>query len=245
MQYDNLTAKKKLLDGYMPLPAALIQNLDEWFRVELTYTSNALEGNTLTRRETAVVLEKNITIGGKSLVEHLEVINHGHALDFTKTLARKKLSELGVEDILAIHQKILKGINDDDAGRYRTVAVRIAGAHVVMPNHAKVPELMRDFMQWLHNAHDLHPVALAGQAHHHLVSIHPFIDGNGRTARLLMNLLLLMHGYPPAIIRKRDRLAYISALEKGQLGGSRANYDALIAKAVSRSFDIYLDALKG
>ena len=245
MNYDQLTSKKKDLDRYRPLPPALVRNLDEWFRIELTYTSNAIEGNTLTRRETAAVIEKGLTVGGKSLREHLEAMNHSHALDAVHSLIRKRPSQLTSHDVLAIHGLILRGIDDANAGRYRNVPVRISGSAVVMPNPLKVPDLMEEFMRWLTARNSLHPVAFAGEAHYRLVTIHPFVDGNGRTARLLMNLLLLMRGYPPAIVRTRDRLAYIGALERAQLGGSRSDFDALIAKAADRSLDIYLKAARG
>lgn len=245
MTYDQLTRKKKALDGYRPLPPALVRNLDEWFRVELTYTSNAIEGNTLTRRETAAVIEKGLTVGGKSLREHLEAKNHSHAIDAVNTLIRKRPSQLTSHDLLAIHALILKSIDDVNAGRYRNVPVRISGSAVVMPNPLKVPDLMEEFLRWLTARNSQHPVAFAGEAHYRLVTIHPFVDGNGRTARLLMNLLLLMRGYPPAIIRMRDCLAYIGALERAQLGASRADFDALVAKAAERSLDIYLKAARG
>lgn len=245
MNYTKLTEKKQLLDSFRPLPPELVRNLDNWFRVELTYTSNAIEGNTLTRRETAIVIEKGLTVGGKSLKEHLEATNHAHALDVVHSLITQNPSQLSIKDILAIHSIILKGIDDDNAGHYRNVPVRISGSTVVMPNPRKVPELMEQFQQWLVEKHHLHPVAFAGEAHYQLVSIHPFVDGNGRTARLLMNLILLMHGYPPAIIRKRDRLAYINALETAQLGGSKVDYERLIIQAVDRSLDIYLKAAQG
>jgi Fic family protein len=245
MDYEALTHKKNQLDSFRPLPPALVRNLEEWFRVELTYSSNALEGNTLTRRETAVVLEKGLTIGGKSLKEHLEATNHARALDFVHSLIDKKPSQITEHDILTIHAMILKGIEDEHAGRYRTIAVRISGSTVILPNPRKLPTLMEDFHDWLTQKHGLHPVAFASEAHYQLVTIHPFVDGNGRTARLLMNLLLLMQGYPPAIIRPRDRLAYIGALEQAQLGGSKEPYERLIAKAVDRSLDIYLQAVRG
>jgi Fic family protein len=227
------------------LPAALVRNLDDWFRVELTYTSNAIEGNTLTRRETALVVEKGLTVGGKSLIEHLEATNHAHALDWVKSQVERKRHPLSENDILHIHNLILKGIDDTHAGHYRSVPVRISGSAVVLPNPRKVPDLMRDFITWLNAPGDLHPAQVAAEAHYRLVTIHPFVDGNGRTARLLMNLLLLRHGYPPAIIRKRDRLAYIGALEQAQLGGSIEDYQQLILKAVDRSLDIYLKAVQG
>ncbi len=245
MDYAPLTHKKALLDRLRPLPPSLVRNLEEWFKIELTYTSNALEGNTLTRRETALVIEKGLTVGGKSLTEHLEATNHSRALDYIESLIQKRSFDFSSSDILSIHALILRGIDDENAGRYRTVSVRISGSSVVMPNARKVPDLMDEFHTWLIQPHTLHPVAFAGEAHYRLVTIHPFVDGNGRTARLLMNLILLSHGYPPAIIRKRDRLAYISALEKAQLGGSRDPYDKIILQATNRSLDIYINAAQG
>jgi Fic family protein len=245
MNYDFLSNKKTTLDKYRPLNEALVSNLDEWFRVELTYTSNAIEGNTLTRRETALVVEKGITVGGKSLIEHLEATNHAYALDWIKDQVKRKSQSLTKNDILNIHNIILKGIDDQNAGIYRNVPVRISGSSVVLPAPLKVPDLMQDFQIWLSKTHKLHPVELAAEAHYQLVTIHPFIDGNGRTARLLMNLILMMNGYPPAIIRKRDRLSYIGSLETSQLGGSKENYFKIIAKAVDRSLEIYLKAAQG
>ena len=245
MKLDKLTDKKKRLDGFRPLPDTLVRNLDDWFRVELTYTSNAIEGNTLTRRETALVVEKGLTVGGKSLTEHLEATNHAHALDWVKEQVKRKPTSLTEKDILYIHDVILKGIDDANAGHYRSVPVRIAGSAVVLPNSLKVPDLMKDFVEWLSRDQGLHPVELAAEAHYRLVTIHPFVDGNGRSARLLMNMILLMSGYPAAIIRKRDRLAYISSLEKAQLGGSKDDYFKIIVKAGDRSLDIYLKATAG
>jgi len=245
MKYDKLTEKKARLDSFRPLPEALVRNLEDWFRVELTYTSNAIEGNTLTRRETALVVEKGLTVGGKSLIEHLEATNHAQALDWMKEQVTGKRASLTEKDILHIHDIILKGIDDAGAGHYRAVPVRISGSRVVLPNALKVPDLMEDFVKWLDGHEALHPVELAAEAHYRLVTIHPFVDGNGRTARLLMNMILLMRGYPAAIIRKRDRLAYISSLEKAQLGGSKEDYLKIITRAVGRSLDIYLKAAAG
>jgi Fic family protein len=245
MSHQELSKKKQLLDEYRPLPKELVNNLGDWFRIELTYTSNAIEGNTLTRQETALVVEKGLTVGSKSLKEHLEATNHAAALNWINGLTKRKLSTITQQDILEIHKIILKGIDDENAGCYRNVAVRIAGSRVVMPNPRKVPDLMNNFIYWLHSKTKQHPVQIAALAHYKLVSIHPFIDGNGRTARLLMNLILMIYGYPPAIIRKQDRLVYINALEQAQLGGSLDNYLALIIKSVDRSLDIYLKAVSG
>lgn len=244
MDYDTLHQKKQKLDGCRPLSPALVRNLEDWFRVELTYTSNAIEGNTLTRQETALVVEKGLTVGGKTLTEHLEAQNHAKAFDWVQSIIGKKPQDLKEKDILYLHSLILKGIDDANAGHYRSVPVRISGSSVILPNPRKVPDLMAKFMEEIHHS-KLNPVELAAAVHYELVTIHPFVDGNGRTARLLMNLILMMHGYPPAIIRKRDRLAYIDALEKAQLGGPKDDYYNLIEKAVDRSLDIYLKAVKG
>ena len=243
MNWDSLTEKKVRLDGYRPLPPELVQNLEQWFLIELTYTSNAIEGNTLTRKETAVVVEKGLTVSGKSLVEHLEATNHAEALRTVLKLAESKTSDLGENDILNIHNTILKGIDDDNAGHYRSIPVRISGSQVVLPNYRKVPDLMATFVEAIRSEKKAHPVELAAEAHYQLVTIHPFVDGNCRTARLLMNLILMQNGYPPALIRTRDRLKYIKSLEQAQLGGSKTDYHKIISDAVNRSFDIYLNAV--
>src|SRR3989344_4233039 len=239
-----LQAKKQRLDSYKPLQNELIKNLEEWFRVELTYTSNAIEGNTLTRQETAMVVEEGLTVRGKSLEEHQEAINHAKAFDFIQTLKNKKRHELTTRDIFDIHSIILNKIDDTNKGRYRNVAVRLRGSETVLPNALKVPELMEEFITWLQNDNLDHPIKIATDAHFKLVSIHPFVDGNGRTARLLMNLLLMQVGFLPAIVRKEDRSAYINSLEKAQTKGDSSDYYTLIFEAIDRSLDIYLEAVE-
>lgn len=239
-----LEAKKHRLDSFQPLSTDLITNLHNWFKVELTYTSNALEGNTLSRAETALVIEKGMAVEGKSLQEHLEAVNHAQAFDWIVQKTHTHGYEITENTILDLHQLILQKIDNANAGKYRTVPVRIAGSMVVMPNPNKVPNLMSEFIAWLHQGTG-HSVSKAVDAHFKLVSIHPFVDGNGRTARLLMNLLLMEAGYPPAIIRKENRKDYITNIEKAQLGGSMTDYYIFMFKAVSDSLDIYLDALDG
>ena len=249
MNYKKLTEKKKILDKNRPFDKAIIKNLEEWFRIELTYTSNAIEGNTLSRAETALVVEKGLTIGGKSITEHLEATNHALALDFIKEQIKRKPSDLKEKDILRIHEIILDRIDRENAGIYRRVPVRISGSAVVLPNPKKVQDLMNNFFKWLKNETKMHAVELASEAHYRFVTIHPFVDGNGRTARLLMNMILMMKGFPPAIIRKNDRLTYIKSLEKPQLvngeGDSKNDYFKLISSAVDRSLNIYLKAIDG
>ncbi len=214
MDYKKLNEKKKILDKHRPFDAALVKNLEEWFRIELTYTSNAIEGNTLSRAETALVVEKGLTIGGKSITEHLEATNHAAALNFIKEQIKRRPSDLRERDILKIHEIILDRIDKENAGIYRRVPVRISGSAIVLPNPRKVQTLMDEFFSWIENKTKMHAVELAAEAHYRFVTIHPFTDGNGRTGRLLMNMILMMKGFPPAIIRKNDRLAYIKSLEK-------------------------------
>lgn len=234
---------KKQLDVQRPLSPSIIQNLDEWYKVELTYTSNAIEGNTLTRQETALVVEKGITVEGKSIIEHLEAINHAKAWEYVMTLQnkdRKDISELTIRDI---HALILHRIDMTNAGRYRTVPVRISGSRVVLPNPMKVPLRMKQFINYLHISKDS-TIDIAIRAHFDFVSIHPFSDGNGRTGRLLMNLILIQDGFPPAIIRKEDRKAYINSIEKGQLHNDLSDYNGIMYKAIERSLLIYLESVE-
>ena len=215
--------------------------MQEWFRIELTYNSNALEGNTLTKRETALVVEEGLTIGGKSLKDHLEAINHAYALDYIKELATKKRSEITLTDILNIHRLILKGIDDAHAGAVRKIQVKISGSDVTLPDPLKVPELMQDFMQWLQTTHE-DPRIVAALAHFKLVAIHPFVDGNGRVARLLMNLLLMQSGYPPAIIEKEKKKEYIDAIVAAEKHADFEKLYMFIFQPVGKSFDIYINA---
>ena len=217
--------------------------MPDWFRIALTYTSNAIEGNTLSHAETAVIVNDGVTIGGKSMVEHQEALNHALAIDYIQKLAvTKKCAELAQEDILALHACILQKINSEYAGVFRTVAVRIMGSQVPRPNPLKVPELMRDFSDWLTTSSD-HVALLAVQAHLKFVFIHPFIDGNGRTARLLFNLLLLQEGYPLVIVEKEQRMEYINAIEKALRDNNPGDFYRLMFQAIEKSLDVYLEAI--
>ena len=244
MKTERLDHKLAELRSTRPLPPEAVASLAAWFRVELTYSSNAIEGNTLSRAETAVVLEKGITVAGKPLKDHLEATNHAAAYDWITSLVKKKPHQIDESVVLNIHKLVLNGLDDHSAGIYRRVSVRIAGSPVIMPNPAKVPVLMDAFFDWLGKKSKMPPAQLAAEAHYRLVTIHPFSDGNGRTARLLMNLILMQFGYPPAMIHPKDRVSYIRALEEAQMGGSIDDFEAVIAKAIERSLDIYLKAIK-
>jgi Fic family protein len=243
MDFDKLIKKKGELDSFRPLPQAMAENLYDWFLIELTYTNNAIDGNTLTRLETAFVVEKGLAGGEKSLKEYFEACNHAIALQWIKTLEAESVRDIDEDIILQIHRYILQTIDDANAGLYRDIPVRISDSPVIFPGPLKVTDLMADFIAWIHSS-SYNPIELAALAHYKLVTIRPFVSGNGRTARLLMNLILMMHGYPPAIIRPEDRLAYIKSLESAQLGESLDKYIALIFKAVDHSLDIYLKAVK-
>ena len=205
---------QKLLALKPKFSKELEDNLYQWFRIALTYTSNAIEGNTLTHVETAQIIEKDITVQGKSLTEHLEAINHAKAVDIAKDLAKiKRRQDIEIADILTIHKFILERINNEYAGKLRDVPVRIMGSIIPVPNYLIIPKLMNNLITWLHITKD--PVVkIAADVHLKLAYIHPFIDGNGRTARLLMNLLLLQENYPLVYIKIEDRLRYIKAIQK-------------------------------
>lgn len=240
-QLENIRDKKSKLDALRPLPQALIKNLHQWFIVEQSYTSNALEGNTLTRSETALVIEKGITVAGKSLKEHLEITNYVIALHFVYDFVAQQRSLITLQDILEIHRLVLKAIDDQHAGVLRRIAVKISGSTATLPDPVKVPDLMNEFVRWLGTTHQ-NPVMTAAQAHYKLVAIHPFVDGNGRTARLLMNLLLIQAGYPPAIVAVEERKIYLDALAVADTTKNLEPFCAFIAQAVERSLDMYLEA---
>ena len=208
---------KSWLDSFRPLPPTVVAELKKLYDVRFTYNSNAIEGNTLTQSETALVLETGITVGGKTLREHLEVIGHKDAIDYIEALAQQETT-IGEWEIKQIHNLILRSIAPEEAGRYRQLNVKAAGTDYLYPPHYLLPDLMSQFVAWLNSteAKTLHPLKYATEAHLRFVSIHPFRDGNGRTARLLMNLLLLRAGYPIVIISNQTRKAYIDAIVDAQ-----------------------------
>ncbi len=230
------------MDEARPLSPSVLNRLREQLDVEWTYHSNAIEGSSLTLRETQLVLQHGLTVAGKSLREHLEAINHQHAIHFVESLADK--DEPITEYIVrSIHALVLRTIDDEEAGRYRRVQVYITGSEYVPPEPVAVPGLMADLGDWLHSGEvaALHPVERATLAHFRLVHIHPFTDGNGRTARLLMNLLLMRAGYPPAVIRVEDRPAYYDALDAARDGDTEP-FVRLVAEAVERALTLWLEA---
>jgi Fic family protein len=239
----SIEGKKRELDTFRPFSSELVRKLDEQFTVEWTYNSNAIEGNTLSLQETDLVINRGITIGNKTLKEHFEAINHKEGIQFLVDFVQKK-KELDENVIFALHKIILKNINEIDAGHYRKENVMILGAVHLPPSAVKVPRLMAEFMEWFYEHKHILPASeLAAWVHYKTVYIHPFIDGNGRTARLLMNLILMQQGYPPAVILNVDRRKYYRVVKDAD----RENYGAFldfIGRSIERSLLIYLNALK-
>jgi Fic family protein len=208
---------KTWLDSFRPLPPILVSELKKLYDVKFTYNSNAIEGNTLTQSETELVLKTGITIGGKTLNEHLEVIGHKDAIDYIETLTQAETT-VGEWEIKQIHNLILRSVSPEEAGRYRQLDVQAAGTEYRYPPHYLLTDLMQDLSEWLNSptAKALHPLIYAAEAHLRFVAIHPFRDSNGRTGRLLMNLLLLQAGYPIVIISNQVRKDYIDTVVAAQ-----------------------------
>ena len=238
---DRLERKKAQLDALRPLPTAAVRRLNEQLTVEWIYNSNAIEGNTLTLKETQLILETGLTIAGKSLREHFEVINHKEAIDYVEALATGE-SPITPFHVRQIHKLVLARIDDDSAGRYRNLPVRITGSTHQPPEPWEVPERMTRWGDWLNGpALELNSVERAALAHHRLAAIHPFVDGNGRTARLVMNLLLMRDGYPPTIIMRTNRRQYYRVLAQAD-DGNEAPLGNFVGRAVERSLTLYLEA---
>lgn len=242
MDFSIIDAKKLKLDQHRPLSKNTLKSLRENMLVEWTYNSNAIEGNTLTISETKVVLE-GITIGGKLLREHLEVINHKDAILFIEELVQenKALTEWNIKNL---HHLVLKNIDDEYAGKYRTENVIISGAKHRPPEHYFVNEQMEQLISQYNGAwKNLHPIEKAALLHGEFVKIHPFIDGNGRTARLLMNFALMQSGYPPTIIKVEMRPQYYDALDLAHITGDYSKFINLVAQSVEESLDLWLSVV--
>lgn len=247
IEFDNITKLKNELDRLRPLPPEVIKNLSEVYRVEWTYNSNAIEGNTLSLNETKIVLEQGLTIGGKRLQEHLEVINHSEAIDFVEDYVSDDNKPINENVLKQIHYLILKNIDTKNAGNYRQVNVRISGSKHTPPHFLQVKNEMEKLFDWYEEKKDqLHPVELATLFHFKFVYIHPFSDGNGRTARLLMNLILMKNGYPPAIVKaeSEQRINYYESLEKASIEQNVKPFIQLISECVADSLKGYLNAIR-
>ena len=237
--FDRLDKLKEKLDNKRPLPKETIWSLKEWFNLEYIFNSNAIEGNTLTLKETKIVLE-GITVGGKTIREHLEAINHENALLYLDELVNN-INPISEWNIRNIHVLILKGIDDKNAGTYRKENVSIKGAKHTPPESIKIPELMEKLILNYNNWNNYHPIIKASLLHGELVKIHPFIDGNGRTSRLIMNLDLMHSGYNPIIIKKEERLKYYEALDKAHTTLDYSDFIKLVIELEIEMLEKYLE----
>lgn len=243
---DECDALKARLSTLRPLPMEALKKIEEAFAIEYTYESNRIEGNTLTLQETELVVNKGVTIAGKSMREHLEAINHSEAIDYIKDFAK---SGIGISErtIKEIHALVLHGIDRENAGRYRNVPVMISGNTHMPPQPHLLDKLMEDFMLRfgeMEQAHK-HPVLTAAYLHDELVRIHPFIDGNGRTARLLMNLYLLRNSYTLVNLKgsNEDKISYYKALETSHTKSAPLDFQKIVAEAEATSLKRYLALL--
>ena len=241
---DRLNEKWARLNSLRPLPKSAVEKLRDQLRIEMTYNSNAIEGNSLTLKETFLVINEGLTVKGKPLKDHLEATDHYQALEYLyELIEREKHHTLSEHLIKQLHMLIVQETDKEWAGRYRNSDVIIGGADHTPPDALEVPQLMHDLIRWFSSERKRsHVVELAALLHHSIVFIHPFFDGNGRTSRLLMNLVLMQDGFPLSIVLKNDRKKYYRALEQADKKNLEP-FVRFIAQSVERSLDVYLKTL--
>lgn len=238
--------QKEQLSALRPLPEEALKKIQDALDIEYTYESNRIEGNTFTLQETALVVNEGVTISGKSMREHLEAINHAEAISYIKDIAKQDI-EISERTIKEIHALILHGIDRENAGRYRTVPVMISGSTHMPPQPYLIEKQMEDFILRFKQmeAEKVHPVLIAAYLHDELVRIHPFIDGNGRTSRLLMNLYLLRHGYVIITLKGSNdaKVNYYKALEMSHTEQLPEDFQKLVIEAEIAALQKYLSIM--
>lgn len=236
---------KQKISTARPMEKAELKSLDDYFRVGFTYSSNALEGNTLTISETKILLEDGITVGGRPLKDCYEAVGHGAAYDFMLELARQPHMSITEDTVKKLHRLFYQKVDADQSGQYRTIQVYISGTEYIPPSPEEVPQFMKHLTDQIHSSRPvLHPIELAAMAHKRLVDIHPFVDGNGRTARLLMNLILINAGYGVVSIPPIWRDDYINALSASRRLNDMEPFSKLIAECVIETERDYCRLLK-
>ena len=245
---EHLSPHKDRLDKLRPLSPESIKLLWPQWRAEdalFVYSTNAIEGSTLTLAETVVVLEDGVTIGGKSVRDHLDAINGQKAFTLMLDLAQKR-AEIDLEALLALHRAVVG--DESYAGRLREQAVYIRGSLHVPPNYTKVAKLVDEMLVRLAESANKHPVAAASQLHFDLLTIHPFVDGNGRTARLLQNLHMIREGFVPVLIGPADKSKYFDVLQRSQIAvpgiGDSSEFIAYMVELERRELERYVEALR-
>ena len=238
-----IAVKKERLDQLRPLAPEALARLQHYYDIELTYTSNAIEGNSLGPVETTLVIEQGVTIGGKPLKDHLEALDHYDAIRYVRELACQKAA-LTESDVRNLHRLVMQRSRPDIAGRYADLPryVRTETGRHAFPSPAEIPALMGDLAAWLGTVDDRPDTAFT--AHRRLVDIHPFNDGNGRTGRLLMNLILIRGGWPPVAVRPEDRLEYVRSLQEAQGGKGTEKFYGLLYRRLDATLAEYLGALE-
>jgi len=241
---NRIEEKLSRLNDLRPLPQSALKKIQDHFKIEMTYNSNAIEGNSLTLKETFLVINEGITVKGKPLKDHLEARDHYLTLNYLYDLVENgKHHTMSEHLIRSMHQLIMQETDKEWAGVYRNANVIISGADYIPPDALEVAHKMKQLIDWVKgNKSNLHIIELAALLHHKLVFIHPFFDGNRRTSRIIMNLLLMQYGFPLVIILKNDRKKYYNVLSQAD----KINYKPLvqfIAQSVERSLDLYLKTL--
>jgi Fic family protein len=239
---DEIDVLKSRLTTYREFDSFRISQALE---LEYIFESNRIEGNTLTLRETDLVINEGLTVSGKSMREHLEAINHVEAIGYIKQLVDRNFN-INERELLSVHNLILRGILPEDAGRYRKVQVMIKGSSHMPPQPYLVAKQMEDYFIWMdQQKNKLHPVVLAAELHERLVTIHPFIDGNGRTSRLIMNFILLQHGYVIANIKGdyETRMKYYQTLETAQTTNNKEDFILFVAQIEKECLERYLSII--
>lgn len=239
----------RILRSQGKLTPEVLKQIQKYFRIKNIHHSNAIEGNRLDYGETRMVVEQGLTITGKPLKDTLEAKNLAHAMDFFEELASKKEKPITTHDVRQIHASILKGIDDENGGKYRLSEVEISGSQYKPPTYIRIPDEMEKFGSWLETitseSYNIQtsPIFLACAAHTWFVYIHPFVDGNGRTARIIMNLVLMRHGYPISIVTRDDRARYYDALETSH-SSDLTPFISLIVDTLEESLDEYERAVR-
>lgn len=235
-----VTAKQQAIHQALPLPPASLASLFGDFALRQAHATTAIEGNTLSLDQTQAVVEQGITIPGKSLREHLEVVNAHATWQWLRPLVQQG-APLNEVLLLETHRRLMQGILEDEAGVYRRAPVYIRGSWHVPPNWVKVPQLMQDWIaQYAAGPGEDHPVRFAARAHIDLARIHPFLDGNGRTTRMMTNVLLMQAGYPPALYAAETREDYLRALRHADATQDVAPFVAVTARATEFMQDRWL-----
>lgn len=241
MDFEEIFKKKNfVLENFNKLDKSLLENYEECFDVDFIHNSTAIEGNTLTLQETKLVMVDNLNVGTKSLREIYEIVNHNKAWNYVKSSVKKGIN-LNEDIVKELHNILMENIMV--GGIYRTQEVRITGANHVPPSPNEAYYELKNFYERL-NDNIFNDIELAAYSHAEFVKIHPFVDGNGRTSRLLMNYQLIKLGYLPINIKKEDRLEYYEALDDYAVNGNMESFVKIIYGLENEQLDFYIKAIK-